>query len=130
MGAAFLNGIRRALADQLDRMEVQARPLKKGVVNTAVAAPETLTYKANIANARDRRIYAGRGAKSLEDAYELSHRPGVEYMRTKYCVRHELGLCPRQGKAKKAEPLFLRNGEKRLCLKFDCAVCEMTVTDA
>ena len=130
MGAAFLNGIRRALADQLDRMEVQARPLKKGVVNPAVAAPGTLTYKANIANARDRRIYAGRGAKTLEDAYELSHRPGVEYMRTKYCIRHELGLCPRQGKAQKAEPLFLRNGEKRLCLKFDCAVCEMTVTDA
>ena len=49
-------------------------------------------------------------------------------MRSKYCIRHELGLCPRQGKVKKAEPLFLRNGKERLQLSFDCAVCEMTVT--
>ena len=49
-------------------------------------------------------------------------------MRTKYCVRHQLGLCPKQGKVKKAEPLFLRNGKERLCLTFDCAVCEMTVS--
>ena len=48
-------------------------------------------------------------------------------MRSKYCVRHELGLCPKQGKAKKAEPLFLINGKERLRLDFHCAVCEMTV---
>ena len=64
----------------------------------------------------------------MEEAYELSHRPGVEYMRTKYCIRHQLGLCPKQGKEKKAEPLFLRNGKERLQLTFDCAVCEMTVS--
>ena len=48
-------------------------------------------------------------------------------MRSKYCVRHELGLCPKQGKSKKAEPLFLINGKERLRLDFHCAVCEMTV---
>ena len=49
-------------------------------------------------------------------------------MRSKYCIRHELGLCPKQGKVQKAEPLFLLNGKERLKLTFDCAVCEMTVT--
>ena len=128
MAASFLNGIRRSLADQLDLTPVCARPLRKGVVNPSVIGPAELSYKANVANSEDRRIYAGRGAQSQEDAYELTHRPGVEYMRTKYCVRHQLGLCPKQGKVKKAEPLFLRNGKERLCLTFDCAVCEMTVS--
>lgn len=128
MAASFLNGIRRSLADQLDQAPVCARPLRKGVVNPSVIGPAELSYKANVANSEDRRIYAGRGAQTLEDAYELTHRPDVEYMRTKYCVRHQLGLCPKQGKVKKAEPLFLRNGKERLCLTFDCAVCEMTVS--
>ena len=128
MAASFLNGIRRQIADQLDQIPVLARPLRKGTVNPSVTAPSVLTYKANIANSEDRQIYAGRGAESLEEAYELSHRPGVEYMRTKYCIRHELGLCPKLGKVKKAEPLFLRNGKERLQLTFDCAVCEMTVS--
>jgi len=128
MAASFLNGIRRSLADQLDQMPVHARPLQKGTVNIGIQAPAELSYKANIANSEDRNIYAERGAQTMEDAYELSHRPGVEYMRTKYCIRHQLGLCPKQGKVKNAEPLFLRNGKERLQLTFDCAVCEMTVT--
>ena len=99
------------------------------MVDTAVSAPEKLDYKANIANSIDREIYAGKGASALEDAYELTRRPGAELMRSKYCIRYELGLCPRQGKAKKAEPLFLKNGKERLRLDFHCAVCEMTVTD-
>ena len=68
-----------------------------------------------------------RGVRSPETAFRLEYDSQGELMRSKYCVRHELGLCPKQGKVKKAEPLFLRNGEKRLQLSFDCAVCEMTV---
>ena len=37
-------------------------------------------------------------------------RAGAELMRSKCCVRHELNLCPKQGKAPKAEPLYLING--------------------
>lgn len=126
--AACLNGIRRELAARLDEVPVQAIPLRRGREDTSVPAPEELTYKANIANSRDEAIYAGRGSKTMERAYELTHRSGAELMRSKYCIRYELGLCPRQGKAKKAEPLFLRNGKERLRLDFHCAVCEMTVT--
>ncbi len=126
--AAFLNGIRRELAARLDEVPVQAIPLRRGREDASVRAPEELSYKANIANSRDEAIYAGRGSKTMERAYELTHRSGAELMRSKYCIRHELGLCPRQGKAKKAEPLFLRNGKERLRLDFHCAVCEMTVT--
>ena len=66
--------------------------------------------------------------KSLVDSNIQSTGNDRTLMRTKYCIRHQLGLCPRQGNVKKAEPLFLRNGKERLQLTFDCAVCEMTVS--
>ena len=69
-----------------------------------------------------------RGARAAESTFQLQYDSRGELMRSKYCIRYELGLCPRQGQVKKAEPLFLRNGKERLHLSFDCAVCEMTVT--
>ena len=125
MTSAFLNGIRRDIAAALDGMPVKANPLMMGIV-TQASAPKELSYKANVANSIDRAIYAQRGAEKMEDAYEISHRPGAELMRSKYCVRYELGLCPKQGK-NKPEPLYLLNAGKRLRLDFHCAECEMTV---
>ena len=49
-------------------------------------------------------------------------------MRSKYCVRYELGLCPKYQGAKPPQELFLVNNGRRLALHFDCAACEMTVT--
>lgn len=126
LAASFLNGIRREIALELDGMPVPAHPLMMGAV-TSERAPKELSYKANVANSLDRAIYSQRGAETMEDAYELTHRAGAELMRSKYCVRYELGLCPRQGK-NKPEPLYLLNAGKRLRLDFHCAECEMTVT--
>ena len=126
MPASFLNGIRRDLASSLDALPVQSLPLRRGVVRPD-SAPTALTYKDNIANSVAREIYQERGASSYEDAYELTHREGVEYMRTKYCVRHELGLCPKQRPGTRPDPLFLLNNGRRLRLDFDCRSCEMIV---
>lgn len=127
MAASFLNGIRRDIAGELNGMPVNAIELKAGAVSSA-ASPETLSYKANVANSKDRALYSSRGATQIEDAYEITHREGAELMRSKYCVRHELGLCPKQGKYR-PEPLYLLNAGKRLRLDFHCAECEMTVSD-
>ena len=51
-------------------------------------------------------------------------------MRTRYCIRYELGLCPVHQGAKPTGPLFLLNNGRRLTLGFDCAACEMTVAEA
>ena len=126
MPAAFLNGVRRQLADALDAQPVSMLPLRSGVVRSD-AAPEALTYKDNLANSVAREIYRERGASRMEDAYELTHREGIEYMRTKYCLRHELGLCPKQRPGTRPDPLFLLNNGRRLRLDFDCRNCEMTV---
>ncbi len=126
--ASFLNGIRRELAAAFDTMPVKAVELRKTAPDASVQAPSELSYKLNIANSKDKSIYASRGAVQMEDAYEISHRPGAELMRSKYCVRYELGLCPRLKKGIKPEPLYLLNAGKRLRLDFHCAECEMTVT--
>ena len=126
MSASFLNGIRRDLAATLDAQPVRMQPLRRGAVRPD-PAPKALTYQDNIANSIAREIYRERGSVSIEEAFELTHREGVEYMRTKYCLRHELGLCPKQRPGTRPEPLFLHNHGRRLRLDFDCAACEMTV---
>lgn len=52
----------------------------------------------------------------------------AELLRSRYCIRWELGLCPKQRPAKvPQEPLYLLNQGNRLRLSFDCKNCEMTV---
>ena len=123
---SFLNGIRRSLAERLDVLPVRMQPLREGFIDP-VPAPETLSYKDNVANSLARALYRERGATEMEDAYELTHREGIEYMRTKYCLRHELGICPKQRPGTRPDPLYLRNNGRRLRLDFDCRACEMTV---
>ena len=97
-------------------------------VHPSASFPDAVTYKANVANNAARQIYAACGAGHIEPAYEISHRDGIELMRTKYCIRHELGLCHGSGKAAgKAGDMSLLNNGRRFILHFDCARCEMTV---
>ena len=51
-------------------------------------------------------------------------------LRTKYCIRYELGMCPKYQGARPPQELFLLNNGRRLALHFDCAACEMSVTSA
>lgn len=52
-----------------------------------------------------------------------------ELMRSRYCIRYELGLCPKSQGAKNSGPLYLTNNGRRFALGFDCAACEMTVSE-
>ena len=133
MSASALNGIRRSLAEKLDETAAIARPLLNRQLEGLTIAPFTernVTYKQNVSNRLSAEVYASAGVGAIEDAYELTHRKGVELMRTKYCIRYELGLCPIRQNAKQSAPLFLVNNGKRLALHFNCRNCEMTVTEA
>ena len=111
--------------------------------NSAVpinVSPE-LTYLANCSNSLSRQLYTFMGADSIAPAYELEAAPAAELMRTKYCIKYELGLCPNYKtrwaadkgyrnnleQTQYKEPFYLLNGKNRLQLKFDCANCEMLV---
>ena len=53
--------------------------------------------------------------------------PG-ELMRTRYCIKWEIGACPKQKGPHLNEPLYLVNRNQKFCLHFDCKNCEMTVS--
>lgn len=115
LSASTINSMRRLIAEDLDTMPCRA-------------------------------IAMGQAAKSLSTPAELSPMafprsfdPKTELMRTKYCVRYELGLCPnhhspsrlpikdRENIAKSAKPLYITNNSRRFALHFHCRECEMTV---
>ena len=130
LSASLLNSIRRLVASDLDALPCRKLPMAAGRKDTSVKVGNTaLSYKYNVSNAAARALYEARGAESIEPAYELAHRKDAELMRTRYCVRYELGMCPVHQGAKESRPLFLMNNGRRLALHFDCAKCEMTVTE-
>lgn len=147
---SVLNQIRRDIADELSAkirdVETQERektaaahhiPLSAGIPIASVAgtssayfAGKSLTYLANCANSLSKELYNSLGAASVSKAYELEQTPQAELMRTKYCIKFELGFCPKEGKniaENYTEPLFLINGKNKLQLKFDCKNCEMLI---
>ena len=155
MSASFLNGIRRTLAEMLEARPAVSRPiLNRSLDSSAETGQENaswkcnvpvpyreVTYKQNVANRLSEEIYRLAGASSIDQAYELAHQRSAELMRTKYCIRHELGICPIHQKGNRQNipaslrnikadtPLFLLNNGKRLALHFDCRNCEMTVME-
>ena len=100
LSASALNGLCRELALNLDNLPCGRIPMGKA------KRPEGPVLK--------------------EDAAPVNG----ELMRSKYCIRYELGLCPVHQGAADSGPLFLLNNGRRFALGFDCKRCEMTVKEA
>ena len=133
MSASALNGIRRKLAELFDLMPCGKKDilLRDPEKVTQKAIPQKdVTYKANVANKIAEDVYIKAGASSVRPAYEISHVRSAELMRTRYCIRYELGMCPKYHGAKTGKSLFLLNNGQRFALHFDCRNCEMTVSEA
>ena len=97
LGAAAVNAMRRSIAEELDSQPAGRRPLQE------------------------------RGAKCSATGSASPERHERELMRTKYCIKYELGMCPVHQGTKPCGPLYLVNNGRRLALGFDCRRCEMTV---
>ena len=133
MSASFLNSIRRELAQKLDEIpcgskSLLLREIEVNRVEMTFTQKKT-SYKNNISNRLSEGVYLSCGAENIEPAYELAHPEGAELMRTKYCIRFELGMCPKHHGCKDSGPLFLLNNGQRFALHFDCRNCEMTLTE-
>ncbi len=129
-GIAALEAVRAAAFERLPR----AQP-----VQPPVPYPEdTLSYLANVYNARAAAFYARHGVRVVEPAFESHQALGeVSLMITRHCVRYSLSLCPRQAKGVtgvqgtlRADPLTLVHEDLRYTLRFDCKACEMHVEGA
>ena len=135
--ASFLNSIRRTIASGLDNVPCIRRPMENrtvslceaGLPGSSAHTESGIDYKSNISNRIAGQIYSRAGAVSAEPAYELTHRSGIELMRTKYCIRYELGICPAMTGKPVRNKLYLENNGKRFSLVFDCARCEMAIVE-
>lgn len=100
--ASFLNSVRRSLAEKLQETKPEGVVQK---VETPLQHP-------------------GAGDSNISVA-------GIpnQLMRSKYCVKWEIGLCPKlKPNRSLSEPLYIVNQNHRLQLHFDCKNCEMVVT--
>ena len=135
MSASALNSIRRELALKFDDMPcgkkdiLLRKPGREGGMLRPIPQKDIL-YKANVANHIAEDFYREAGASSIDMAYELKPVRSAELMRTRYCIRYELGLCPKYQGGKASGQLFILNNGQRFALHFDCKACEMTLTEA
>jgi len=128
-----LNAIRRELADALVSSSECGRgnySLARPIDSAGDLVPPEQRVRLNCSNSLSRKIYGMAGVGAAE-AFESSRDVSGEYgelMRTKYCLRYELGMCPRQKKGEKAGPLFLVNNGHRFKVSFDCGICENEIS--
>ncbi len=141
---AQINGLRRNMAEQIERIISESWCNKRVKLQPCLSnklSGKKLNYLANCSNKISYALYRDSGAEEIAPAYELEPVADAELMRTKYCIKYELGICPNFEKSAKndpayknrlkeiriKEPLFLLNGKSRLRLNFDCANCQMLI---
>lgn len=130
LSARTLNGIRRDVLEALTGIRREAYP-RQSITFTSNDAPypeKKLDFHANIFNALARQFYERHGAAVTEPAFEaLSDTSGKTVMTTRYCIRHQLDLCPKSQRSGQniKEPLRLRDAHHTYRLEFDCRQCRM-----
>lgn len=129
---ARLNEWKRAAAESLRRARMLNYHVASGTCPGHFPGyPEKeLSYRSNVLNREAWLFYRECGVDTIEPAYEATPPRGAVLMHTRYCLRKELGIClraPRKPGERREAPLYLRRGNLRFPLRFDCNRCEMFV---
>lgn len=127
-----LNALRRGVLEKLESVRADNRSITKcELVKNDVPYPwKTLTFEGNVLNSKAESFYRRHGVTDIEPAAESGiDLHGRRVMTTRYCIRHQLGMCPRENNSiHSPEPFFLIDSEgHKLELKFDCGRCGMEV---
>lgn len=125
---SILNALRRGALDELRASRTNSRPVERfAIERNNEPFPQTrLTFEGNVLNGKAEAFYRRHGVTEIEPAAESGiDLTGRKVMTTRYCLKHQLGVCKQAGPP---EPLQLVDEEgNRLELRFDCAACEMSV---
>ena len=145
--AAVINALRRDIAEKLQSLECNFRPILNVRANAQASCPDVADYRNDVANGLAAEVYRSGGSRFVYPAYELSVK-GIhpewgdretsdgrtELMRSRYCLLRELGYCKKTPAYRRlaaqnrvGEGIFIRNNSRMLMLDFDCSCCEMTV---
>ncbi len=127
-----LNTLRREALGRLAAVRAARRPVQRGeIVRSQAPFPETaLTFRGNVLNRHAAAFYRRHGVQEIAPAAEAGlDLAGQAVMRTRYCLKHQLGYCDGTRQASSLrEPLYLVDEDgHRYRLRFDCARCEMEV---
>lgn len=131
---SIINALRRELIGKYlaIRLASYKRPTPHAS-KAIVAYPNSLPTdgRLNVSNHMAKEFFAARGVPNAPIALDLQKEiaQNVELMRTRYCLRYELSLCPRQQLGIKPTPLVLRSQNHRLLAEFDCKRCEMVIKE-
>lgn len=129
---SLINEIRRNLTSKLRK--IRRKNYKYCYRTTAISTVEypvgSLDYKANIYNEKAELFYKKRGCAIKELALETQKNvKNKEVMISKYCIKNQLGLCPKQTPIKKyVEPFVLIDEfNKEYLVEFCCKDCVMKI---
>ena len=132
MKVSQINEIRRILTDKLRYIRKVNYNNEYYSYNKIIAMypEEEVDYRANILNDKAALFYKKRGVKIKEFALE-SQKDMINrvVMTSKYCIKNQLGLCPKQTAVKKYKEPFILKDEfnKEYLVEFNCAMCIMEV---
>ena len=127
LAAGTLNSMRRLVAEDLDAQPCGRIPMYAGEATASDPVRGSAAHPSQPGGWAPP-AYDAAGGTPLGGSTSPALAVRAPLMRTRYCIRYELGLCPVHQGAKDTGPLFLLNNGRRLSLGFDCARCEMTVS--
>ena len=125
--ASTLSHLRR---DAIEILNCARSARRKCLYRKPEIPESTVPYTCNVANKLAESVYREHGANKIVIAAEISESEatGTSLMRTRYCIRRELGACLKTPDGSKLpKNLKLTHGDIHLNLLFDCSQCEMSV---
>ncbi len=129
VSTAVVNELRRSVLSDLERKCALCVPARNAGEERADAKypRRRIVMSENVTNSLSEAFYRDHGVEEFERGVDLRRDfEGVAVMRTRYCVRREMGMCLKREGAPREE-LFLVHGNRRFRLAFDCERCEMSV---
>ena len=127
-----LNELRRTILARLEekrRTSYQQARISRSKNDNPYPAT-SLDHTSNVTNKKSADFYKRHGVEHIEKGFELlDNVNGKVIMTTKYCIKHELDICPlKVGETPEIkEPLYIRDCKNKFRLQFDCANCQMNI---
>lgn len=128
-----INNIRRILTERLRQIRRKNYNYQKRTNNIQITEYPVLKldYHANIFNEKAGLFYKKRGCIVEEKALETQNKiENKELMISKYCLKKQFNLCPKQTPIKKyTEPFILIDefNKEHYLVEFDCKDCVMKI---
>jgi putative protease len=121
------NGIEKMIEERLKNHPRAQRAL---IPNQVPFPSQFLDFTANVLNQKARTFYLRHGVIDISSAAESGIvMQGKKVMTTRYCIKYQLDMCPRQKRhfPPQGELSLEDEDGRQFPLKFDCRLCQMEV---